>query len=240
MGDSVTIFTIPRAFTDAAVAIRQNNAIGSWLQLRPRPEVILFCDDAGVAEAAKRFDCVHVPNVIRSPHGVPLVNDVFERAQAVASGGLLAYVNTDIILAQSWLDAFVQCGQQFDRFLMVGQRTDVNISEVLSFGSKWQKQVKRLAKQGKLHSVGGIDYFAFRKGVYQKIPPFRVGRYAWDNWLCWDVLNRGIPMIDATRIATAIHQNHRDRAAGGCEDARINRKLMGSGNRNIKHATHRR
>lgn len=235
MGNTITIFTIPRAFEDVGVSLRQNNAIGSWAQLKPRPEIILFCDDAGIAEAASKIGYVHVPEVICSPYGVPLVNDVFEKAQSIASNNLLAYVNADIILAQNWLDAFTRCGQQFDQFLMVGQRTDVCFNETLVPGDK----IDRIARQGKLHSVGGIDYFAFRRGVYENIPPFRVGRYGWDNWLCWDVLNRGIPMIDATAVATAIHQEHGGRPHRNCEDARENRRLMGQGNRHIGHATQR-
>jgi hypothetical protein len=41
------------------------------------------------------------------------------------------------------------------------------------------------------------DYFAFTRGrYYKKIPPFVIGRVAWDNWLTWYVLDSGVPVVD--------------------------------------------
>jgi hypothetical protein len=30
---------------------------------------------------------------------------------------------------------------------------------------------------------GAIDWFVFRKGSYDHIPPFKLGRYVWDSWM---------------------------------------------------------
>jgi hypothetical protein len=63
-------------------------------------------------------------------------------------------------------------------------------------------------QSGVLHQDAGIDYFAYRKGMWGDLPPFSLGRWSWDNWLVWRALNLGVPVIDATAVATAIHQNH--------------------------------
>lgn len=38
--------------------------------------------------------------------------------------------------------------------------------------------------------------------------PFAVGRPGWDAWLIYDMRSKRIPVIDATRAITIIHQNH--------------------------------
>jgi len=58
----LTIFSIPKAFAGHN-GIIQNNAIQSWVRLSPACQVILFGDDPGVAEAARRFGVVHVPDI---------------------------------------------------------------------------------------------------------------------------------------------------------------------------------
>jgi len=54
----------------------------------------------------------------------------------------------------------------------------------------------------------GLDYFIFPCGLFRDIPPFAVGRPAWDNWLVYKARSLGLPVIDATKMVTAIHQNH--------------------------------
>ena len=46
-----TFFAMPKAFR-GHVGMIQRNAIGSWLRLTPRPEILLFGDDEGIAEFA--------------------------------------------------------------------------------------------------------------------------------------------------------------------------------------------
>lgn len=74
-----TFFAMPKAFR-GHVGMIQRNAIGSWLRLTPRPEVILFGDDDGVAEYAAEHGVTHEPLVSRNEHGTPLMDDMFRRA----------------------------------------------------------------------------------------------------------------------------------------------------------------
>jgi hypothetical protein len=88
----LTLFTIPKPFR-GHIEVIQRNAIESWAQLRPRPEIILFGDDEGTAHVAKEFGISHIPQVARNEFGTPLLNDFFEQAQRVAGDDLLCYVN---------------------------------------------------------------------------------------------------------------------------------------------------
>jgi hypothetical protein len=49
----------------------------------------------------------------------------------------------------------------------------------------------------------------YKRGTLGGIPPFAVGRTAYDNWLVWAAMERwGMTVIDATETITAIHINH--------------------------------
>ena len=116
----LTLFTTPKLFESHAAVI-QRNAIRSWTLLRPACEVILFGDDEGTAEVASELGVRHVPQVARNEHGTPLVGDLFAKAQRLATGSLLCYVNADIMLMNDFVLAARRVARLKARFLMVGQ-----------------------------------------------------------------------------------------------------------------------
>jgi len=203
----LTIFATPKPFR-GHIGVIQTNAIRSWLMLRPECEVILFGNEQGTAEFASRFGIRHVPDVVCNEYGTPLVSSAFSIAQDIAGHQLMCYVNSDIILMSDFLPAI----QQLDKpsFLMVGQRWDVDLKEPVDFdNSRWEAHLRaHVTKYGKLHPKSGIDYFVFTRGLYSSIPPFAIGRTAWDNWLVYKAYSLKVPVIDATKAITAIHQNH--------------------------------
>src|SRR5436190_23067843 len=93
----LTIFATLKPFRDSAALI-QRNAILSWTRLKPRPEVMLIGNEAGVAEFAREHSLRHVPEMERNAYGTPLVSSIFAQAERHAEGDRLAYVNADIIL----------------------------------------------------------------------------------------------------------------------------------------------
>lgn len=93
----LTLFACPKPFHGEMGAIQQN-AIRSWLLLRPKPRVILFGNDYGTEAIAANLGVDHVPNVRRNDYGTPLVNDLFMQVPRLSDSKLLCYVNSDIIL----------------------------------------------------------------------------------------------------------------------------------------------
>jgi hypothetical protein len=89
------LFAIPKAFA-GHVGIIQRNAIKSWTLLRPQCEIILFGNDDGTEAVAGEFGVRHVPEVARNEFCTPLLNDMFETAQRLASHKLLCFVNAHI------------------------------------------------------------------------------------------------------------------------------------------------
>jgi Tfp pilus assembly protein PilF len=204
-----TLFAMPKSFR-GHIDIIQRNAIRSWTNLRPQPEIILFGEEEGVAEICAEFGLRHVPKVSRNEFGTPLVNKILEFGQLFASHDVMAYINADIILLADFLPAVEKVTQTFESFLMIGRRFDLGVDFEMDFQDPhWQENIRSYALQnGKYHAYAGIDYFLFRRGMWGEIPPFAIGRTAWDNWLVSYPLSKGIPVVDATPSVFIIHQNH--------------------------------
>ncbi len=206
----LTIFTIPKPFREGHINIIQRNAVKSWLKLVPKCQIILFGDDEGVAEAAKEFGVLHIPNVKKTEFGTPLLDDVFNSARKLASNDFLAYVNADIIFLEGNSILRALQSVNFPSFLMSGRRWDLNMEKEINFDEPdWDKNLRDLtAKDGVLHGFSGMDYFIFPKNLQHNILSFAVGRPGWDSWLVYHMRASKIPVIDATEAITIIHQNH--------------------------------
>ncbi len=206
---SLTIFAIPKPFR-GHIGVIQRNAITAWTRMQPRPAVILFGDDEGTGDLARELGLLHFPNVQRNRWGTPLVSDLFAKAEELSHTQLLCYVNADIILFDDFLRALSRVAALHSRFLMVGRRTDVDITQPLAFEqADWAETVREQAETtGVLQIARSIDYFAFTRGLYPPMPPLAVGRFWWDNWLIWKARSLGAPVVDASAVVTIVHQNH--------------------------------
>jgi hypothetical protein len=231
----ITIFAMPKAFR-GHIDVIQRNAFESWMRLSIKPEIILFGTDEGTAEAAREFGLRHVPEVARNAEGTPLVNDLFAQGQRYATNNLLCYVNADIILLNDFSAAVEKIAPFHSPLLMVGQRTDMDITQPVDFSnSAWESRLREQARaSGALRPYTFIDYFAFSKGLYADLLPLALGRGGWDNWLIWRARSRKATVIDVSSAVLAVHQNHDyshhpDGSKGvwtGTE-ARRNRELIG-------------
>jgi len=203
----VTIFSTPKKF-EGDIQVIQTNAITSWTRLKPSCEVILLGNEPGTAEIARKFNIKHVPLVPTNRSGTPLVNHLFRLAEENARHQILTYVNADIILTDDFLSGLRKV--KISRFLLTGRRRSLWLKEYLDFSDAlWQEKLKKqVRKSGYLESARAIDYFVFPKGLWKNLPPYTIGRAGYDNGLLYDAYSRNIPVINATRLIWAIHQNH--------------------------------
>ena len=205
-----TLFTIPKSFK-GHISVIQRNAIQSWKRLHPEIEIILFGTDEGTAEVSREFGLRHQPHVERNEYGTILLHSVFLKAQQVARYDAVCYVNCDILLLDDFCSALRTVTAAHKEFLMVGQRTDVDIFNPWPYTRPtWQAELREFAaRHGKMRPPNWIDYFAFSRGLYgADLPPFAIGRTHWDDWLVWKVLTAEKPVVDVTPVVFAIHQNH--------------------------------
>jgi len=204
----ITLFCIPKAFS-GHTGIIQRNAIQNWLALGPEVEVFVCGDDPGAEQVARDSGARFIGNIDRNEFGTPILRSAFDHVARCASNDLLCYVNADIMFLPDFLDGIRSV--QFSRFLLVGQRWDLDVEEPLDFRSTaWAQELGlRVRAQGELHEFSGIDYFVFRKDEELcGLPPFAVGRPGWDNWFIYHARRLGVPVIDGTGAITTIHQNH--------------------------------
>jgi len=230
----LTIFSTPKPFI-GHINIIQRNAIKSWTLLHPDVEIILFGDEEGAAETAREFYLQHVPEVAANQFGTKLLRGLFEPAQKIARHQILCYVNCDVMLPSSFATALQLTLNSFERFLMVGQRCDTDITDPWDFADRdWESRLCAFSEHGKLAPTSAVDYFAFPRGLHQDMPPLVIGRIWWDHWLVWKARSLKVPVVDASATVMAVHQKHdysyhpKARAGVWCdEQANQNYELSG-------------
>jgi hypothetical protein len=205
----LTIFTAPKPFKDSHISMIQYNAICSWKKLEPDVSILLIGDEEGVEPVAKELDVHFVPDVKRNVQNTPLISSIFEIGRNLNKSPLLAYINADIIIFPDFVDVSQKVFQKFDKFLLVGQRWDMNIQNRIDFSEDWQPNLNEECQlKGNIHPRGGSDYFIYPRICFWQIPEFAVGRAGWDNWMFYHARRNKWPVIDATKSIQIIHQNH--------------------------------
>lgn len=187
----IVFFTHTRPFEGEFDAL-QRMAIESWYGAVPECKVILFGHTAIDPD-------VFVPVLTTNEHGTSRVDTMIAKAQEVAAKlwpgiSLLCMISSDIVLGAEFPLA-LEALAGIERPFVIGQRWDI------APGAMHEDVV--------LHPPAAVDYFIFRPGALGEIPPFAVGRTAYDNWLVWAAIEQwNLQVIDATEDITAIHVNH--------------------------------
>jgi hypothetical protein len=235
----LTLFSIPKAFR-GHIGVIQRNAIESWMQLNPRPEIVLLGDDEGTPELAGELGLRNVPKIARSDHGTPLLSDMFRQAEAITTTPFLCYVNADIILTSDFLKACEIVRKEMPKSLLVAKRISMDHPDRIVFEAGWEERLKERAKRtGKEDDYTFIDAFAYARGMYPQVPDFAIGRLWFDHWLIKAVRQQNLPVVDGSQFAPLYHQNHDyNHAPGGYaevwkgEEAKRNFQLYGG----VQHA----
>ena len=243
----LTFFTTAKPF-EGHIGIIQRNAIRSWQTLHPDIEIILMGDDAGAAEVCAEMGLRHIPTVRRNKYGTKYLSDIYDQAQAAARHELVCHINCDIILKADFLSAVGLVAAREKRFLMAGRRWDVDVTAPINFSLKdWEQCIDELAVMEKRQRPPQwIDYFVFSRGLYaDQMPAFVIGRPGWDNWLLWYPLSIGAPVVDASSVVRAVHQNHDygyhpqgEKGVWEGEEAQENYRLHAGKFATLSNATH--
>ena len=204
----ITIFSAPKPFTNPHIANIQRNAIASWTKL-PDVDIILLGDEPGLADVARELGVKHIPDIAHSPSGAPLMDAMFTLARQNGAGQLLCIINADILLLPDFVEAAKQVSEQREKFVLLGQRWDLDVTAPLDFSGDWVNRLRSTVYlRGSLHRPAGSDYFLFPVSCYTEIPAFTIGRSGWDNWMIYKARKEGWLVIDATSSVMIVHQNH--------------------------------
>jgi hypothetical protein len=248
-GVPLTIFAVPKPF-EGHIDVIQRNAIRSWKRLRPQCQVMIFGDELGCRDVAKEHGAEHITEIERNGFGTPLLDSVFQLAESRAAFDVLCYLNADLILQSDFLPSVSQASDGNPRYLMAGRTIDVDVSEELARDDEnADRELRELVdRAGAVRPPNAIDYFVFPRDTIGPLPPFAVGRPAWDNWMIYRARSLRVPVIDLSASATVLHQTHGyghvkdatdDKWSG--PEARQNLDLLGLPKRNrfsLDDATH--
>lgn len=253
----IRIFSLPKPFTGDSDRI-QRNAVGSWKRLAEVQDeasvsVLLFGDEAGIADAAQEMQVDHCPTLPRNEFGTPLLRSAFLRAQQADVGDdaniqdwdIVVYCNADVILEGDFIAAVTRLAldREIESFVAIGRRFDVNLEAPLQFGGAGRLAVQMSAMRATAvpASIVCKEFFAFRPGTFDDIPEFAVGRGNWDNWMVASAKRKRVAVIDIGPVAKVWHQNHayqhmaeaeasRYRCYVSGDEARENQRLAGGQN----------
>jgi hypothetical protein len=206
----ITIFTAPKPFgKNPHIDIIQRNCILTCKHLGAEVEFVLIGYEDGIAETAKELGVKCFTNVRTTPQGTPLVSSIFELARSANDSPLLSVINADNLLLPDYVAAAKAMLQQADKFLMCGQRLDVDINKPLDFSPGWQNNLRQcILKEGKPLGIVGSDFFIFPRQCYTDMPDFAIGRSGWDNWMIYKARREGWMTVDFTDAVTVGHENH--------------------------------
>ena len=204
----ITLFSSPKPFTDPHVSMIQRNAIESWTHL-PDAEVLLLGDEIGLATTAQELGVRHLNQVTINAQGTPLISSMFQLARENSTSPLLCIVNTDMLLMPDLIGAAKRVSQLKEKFVMLSQRRDMNVTAPLEYTKGWEDRLRtEVGKEGKLHRPAGSDYFIFPRSCFTEIPDFAIGRAGWDNWMIYEARKQSWPVVDCTESVLIVHQEH--------------------------------
>ena len=205
----ITIFGTPKNF-EGIFKIIQINAIRSWRSLSKDVEIIIFGKSEGAQKIANEVSAIYYPNIKCSKNGVPLLSDLFYKANKIASFDILLFINSDILLPKRFIYSIRNVKNKFSNFLLVGHRWDLKVEKLINFNEAAAESLfwEMSEMKSKKASPAAIDYFGFRKNSLKKIPDFVVGRPGYDNWLIWYARRNFMPVVDISEEVKVIHQRH--------------------------------
>ena len=147
----------------------------------------------------------------RNRYGVPYLDQLFFYAMITVPGAdTLTYINADVFSDHTFADTinFVMDTVPDKEFMIVGKRQNVTWSSRMDISSR-NFDFMRTFLSGSPSREDYIDYFITSRMAldWDEIPPFVVGRPAFDNWLVdYAARSKRIMLIDASKTIRLIHQ----------------------------------
>ena len=213
------------------------NALFSMHLVFTSSAMILLVDHDNNCHSRPAFlldaSCMSTSACVDPFYGMPTMSCIFERllmsVPEFLDSDLVGYINSDILVFNSFMESITFLASTLDRFVMVGRR--YNIVTPAPLTKRTWKALQRTHKHAELDGGYAIDYFIMTKSdfsLFQNVfPPFIIGTQRWDNALLAMAFKKSaITVVDVTHSVLVLHQGtnqipvHGDRPA-----ARFNEDL---------------
>lgn len=229
--DEMTFISCPRPLTKD----RYNStklSLSSWLAASPKTSILLFVNktefdpDGSLSnELSRLFGANRVRYAESTRHdlkGVPYIDDWFREGIKQSESKYVSFINTDIPLSKDWLKRVKQVYSVMGDekpIVMIGQRIDFDLDKNKFHQLRFDQEhllsdIDEMVLQSKHspHSPYGVDSFTFQIENLpfdsDKILPFIMGRYNWDNWIVgW--LNTFADTVTFNLDPPIYHINHK-------------------------------
>jgi hypothetical protein len=202
----LTFLTSAKAFTGRSAAV-QRQAFANWRRVCPEAEIVLCGTCEGAEAVCRELKMRRAEGVAATDARVPYFGAILQWAQRHAEHDLLVYANADILLPPDFESYLAKAPA--DPFLMVGQRVDLRDGAAFDTDVFYERLGQALqSRQAEVHRPSGMDFFVFRRGMFQDLKPLIVGRGGYDSALVAYCLRRRIPVIDASFAFPVVHPWH--------------------------------
>lgn len=227
----LTILTTPRPLLNEKNRTAFLNAIRSWRQLSPPPEIFVFSRDH--QSLVEREGGQFIKDY-KGSHDRPYFDSFLSISQLCAANDTLMYCTDHLILTSDLIPAIATTIRKFpDQFILIGQRWQLHVQEPIDFtNSNWETNLHQRTLL--TNSPGGPaakDFIIFRRPLKLKVPPFIMGYPWYDTWLVDAATKAGYPIVDASRVLMTVHQSHTFP-----EGSAAARELTAGAKRNLKIA----
>jgi len=242
----ITVLFSPKPFKGND-ATNQRNAIASWCREIPGAELICYGESEGVTDACRDFVATLVREIPLTQTGAPRFDWIVQHAAQHGKYDLQMFINADIFLMPGFCEAIAKI--PFPQFLAISDR--LNVPEGLlseSAPTNAKGTLLKLIDSGDAEMNGGAgsDFFIFKRGMWNNLPPVAAGRAGYDNVLMWTCLKQHHPLVDVTRAILPLHPKHnyghiaggRQTVYGGPDVELNNRSMNGSTSPFLCDATH--
>jgi hypothetical protein len=196
----------------------QTDALLSWKNLKPKPEIIIIGNDPGTAEICKKHGFIHVTDVKCSSTGTPICIDFIRQAEKRASNDIMLLCSGDIYITQDTIEAAKAISKEKDEFCVVPRKKFVDIENgkvvrdvICGTGTPWA-------------TWQGGDYWLHSKGIFEGMPDFLIGRHYLERWMYRWLCNKDA-LIDGTLAITCLHQKHPHEMRDGHGEVKFNYQL---------------
>ena len=212
------------------------NTIRNWGLMSPNIIPVLFADmnaSTSVVDYARQRKWHIFPIPKKSKGGIPILRHMFLEAQKLFETAFYGYANGDILFDKGLTDTLhglIRLKKNLTDILIVGKRKNWGIKRQQNVAVL--EEIGKYAKSSQLFMACAQDYFISTRDGYpwSTIPDFVVGRVGYDNWLVVTALTRRIPLVDATRTITALHQTDAGGVLEGSTatvESMLNKQLIG-------------
>ena len=202
----MTFLTAAKDFSGQSGEL-QKAALANWRHVCPEAEIVLLGGCKGAESVCQKQGVRQVFDVRATESGIPYFDAVVSWAREHARHDLLIYANADVLFPPDFGDYLAK--MPVDPFLAVGQRIDLNKNAIFD-PEHFYEQLREVlhTHQAEVHRPAGMDFFIFRRGMWQGLKPSVVGRGGYDSALVAYCLREGIPVIDASFAFPVVHQWH--------------------------------